>query len=68
MVRKFGRDLDVVEDREYAGYIFETPNGLYRTFQHPVVGGMDGFLVSDLDKRRKDEGLDRMRKWFVGEK
>ena len=93
LVRKFGRVLDVVEDRyrknrhfisesmdetarlwgrannpyskredrEYASYIFETPNGLYRTFQHPVVGGMDGFLVSDLDKRRKDEGLENLK-------
>lgn len=48
LVRKFGRELDIVEDREYASYIFETPNGLYRTFQHPVVGGMDGFAdISD---------------------
>lgn len=49
------------DDREYASYIFETSNGLYRTFQNPVVGDIDGFLVSDLDERKKDEGLEDLK-------
>lgn len=49
------------DDREYASYIFETPNGLYRTFQNPVVGGIDGFLISDLDKQRKGEGIENLK-------
>ena len=42
--------FSIYDDREYASYIFETSNGLFRTFRNPVIGDVDGFLLSDGDK------------------
>ena len=53
--------FSIYEDREYVSYIFETSNGLFRTFRNPVIGNVDGFLLSDLEARRKEEGLEGLK-------
>lgn len=53
--------FSIYEDRECVSYIFETSNGLFRTFRNPVIGNVDGFLLSDLEARRKEEGLEDLK-------